>query len=1495
MFDLTHSLRAYPEFGAERVFLSSSSDVRQLRQRACDMLDGLLNRLVPEKRIEAFDWERYAAQVPMDQRLNRQQNLPRPADPNCVGAVVLLGERIGEPLVEYDVSVIANVNTWMQGPYRLVTEWPRATDMAEQLELVRKGCFPLTGTVFEALDALGAGKPVHIAYLADRPVSAGTQVRLNGWQWRYETEKLLSPDAAAEWLQGEYAIQTEAVRNFLLALKRTRHIPCCQNTEDALRGIRAFLETAIVKTRLSDENPYRFLDYYDVIDGDDLPGRGEATRDVVIEMRRRIDPKGPPMIVQITGESGCGKSSFLRAGVLAALIRPNELGRFVVVAIRPTDFHDEDGLPDKQILSRLIEVIEREIKDFPLAPGALLTLARAAGTKVAQAAVDVLTAALNVKRAETRLVIGLDQFEEILDDLSDTRRKISASRWQLLLSFVSLAAKSGRFGFVYTLESSRRALFEKGGLPEVFRSAYVQDLGGYDFKFLTSVIQLPFQNAGHRLAPKIITELIDLFQKYSAKIQPQASALPLLALKLSNLFDTVQALGKARPSGDTLQEQFEEQGADVSYEEVKNELAFEREIEELANRAWGEQDSSEEDQLYDLNFFLQPLATSSGDDDRITLQTIGESRLSTMRERLAAFQDVRLVIRENGRLRLVHEAVIRQWSLAAKWWERHRDYLHDEAVFRALANKWHTRGEQESSLPTDVAAVDTAVAVLVSQFHNWAFADLDQMNPGDQNLKKYCQAIFRLKIDPSRLVILGTFGEWGAHVHVAAAYEEMSDLLGLMIEQDPECVHLETRKKRSTPLDLAAWVGVHTVRLLVDSGADPVHFDSQGWSTISAAIWQGSQEIFRILQPYYVRAEQITAPGQMNLLHVAARRDEADMAATLLTTVENADPMKEDEWGRTPLDWAAFSEKPRTLAFFLEHCDVRHRSPRSGWTVLHWAAYGGSLQAVNTILRLGEFSDLIDSTDNAGKTALMVAAEYRRAAVVARLAEVLDVNQQCTESSNRGWTALHFAVAGDGRFTRETRASRQEALRAVRVLLERPGINPRLQDEQGREPISLAGSLPQVRRELTSHDSFDWSDRLADGTTPLNYVVAAKDRPAVERMLTRSKLDVEILSNNGDYVLKLLIVSDMADLALKLFDSGRVHPWKVNGARDVGLSSAIGGGHKALVTAYLNQLPLPALPAHRRLLTDAANSALIQGDAETFERLIDLGVEAGPIDKIGWSLQHVAAALGDITAYDKLASAMSVGALPDKWGRLPVELAPDRVHDEFERRTPLPRSIGRSVGDLFSFSDEAWSVLEDTNAIFEQIGRLIDKSLEVDFTVLVRRRPLPMYEHVQLLCLTSPKWKEGLRICYLENEGQLFRLNGTSPPIHEVNARAPIRLTDEDAGYYLSFFCLFVQGEEGPFYIIHDLADELLPAGAGSPQTAGKPRGRTLGDIFRRPKYLGKSDTGSWRFSAMVYYSNAIFLTDFEVQPLGMVEMVDDQPLITDLSLRMPVYLTERL
>ncbi|HYG10517.1 MAG TPA: ankyrin repeat domain-containing protein [Pyrinomonadaceae bacterium] len=1265
------NVEPFPRFQGERLFLASSSDMRHVRLEAQAMLDGLLNRLVTERQIKPYEWETCTAENPFDQRLNMQENLSRPSDPKCVGVICLFGERIGFPLQDFDTSTIPDWDTWSDPKrrFRVVHPWPVKEE--EQLEHVREGGFPLSGTVFEALDALGAGRNIHIAYFADRAVTFDDpNVRLNGRNWRMQMSEQLDGDDLTDWLDTDYIIQTRGVTNFLNALnERGRYVPVHQTIQEALSEIRRFVETKIVPVRLAEDNPYRFLDFYDILDGDALPGREEACRKAVAELRARAaHPNGKPMIARISGESGCGKTSFMRAGILAALNRPGELGRFRVVAARPTDFHDENGLPDHHLPARLLAIIAREITDLGLSAIALENVTRA-GSKAARLAVEVLDDALAAKGKDApSIVIGIDQFEEILDDLGAINRRPYAAAWKQLLSFVEIAAKTGRFGFVYTLESSRQELFESIELPAVFRAAHEVRLGGHDDDFLEAIITRPFERAGYRLAPQIVNALLTSYKSYSENTQGYASTLPLLSLKLSNLFDTVQSLRSTLPrpsSKGGLHAQFEEKGAEISYEELKDELRFDNEIEELANATWGTNNKPEDEQIDELNPFLKPLVAL--DLDRITLQTVADVLFVNLDKRLSAFEDVRLIIRENGRRRLVHEAVIRQWPLAAKWLERKKEYLIDEAKFRADANYWHSKGESEALLPKDEASIEMAAAVLRNYLQEWVYCDQADLHAADRKLKKYCEAIFRRSETPKRQDSKH-FRKSYSHIHLAATYG-MIDLIERFIGEEPDCLELPAGGG-TTPIDHAAWGSIAATRFLLEKGANPVNFDDEGWSTISRAVWRNDFDIFRLLLPSYRTVESIKSPMGTNLLHIAAGRGAVDMAAALLATVDGIDPMQTDEQKRTPLDFAAMSDQLEAFKFFLKYCDIRFRSGYN-WTVLHYAAHNGALKVAEEILTHPQFFDLISAPDDAGETALMIAAKQRHDAVVRRLVEDIDPNIQVQKATDKeGWTALHFAIAGAEHKKYETRPSHQRALRTVRALLSVPTIDPTIKAADGKEPVALATSLPHVRRELISHPSFAWSERLSDGSTPLNFIISVKDRHAVERMLRTADLDVEVLSSDGTYALSLLIQNDMADLAVRLFEEGRVNPWNVSEAKDIGLSAAILADHESLITAYLEKLPETTDESHRRLLALAAKVALMSGRSDTLlERLLESGADPElSLNNRGWTLFHYAALVGNLAAFDKFAARSAATSSRDAWGRRPAEFAPDHIRDQFDAR-----------------------------------------------------------------------------------------------------------------------------------------------------------------------------------------------------------------------------------
>jgi hypothetical protein len=142
---------------------------------------------------------------------------------------------------------------------------------------------------------------------------------------------------------------------------------------------------------------------------------------------------------------------------------------------------------------------------------------------------------------------------------------------------------------------------------------------------------------------------------------------------------------------------------------------------------------------------------------------------------------------------------------------------------------------------------------------------------------------------------------------------------------------------------------------------------------------------------------------------------------------------------------------------------------------------------------------------------------------------------------------------------------------------------------------------------------------------------------------------------------------------------------------------------------------------------------------------------------------------------------------------------------------------------------------------------------------------------------------KNLVIYYLTAEGNLYRLNGTSPPIHEVNAIAPVKITDDNVLEYLRFFCFFVRGEEGPFLIAEDMDNPDMPGNMDA-QTRSVIEG-----TIRPASYEGKNPQGFFLCDAVVFYSNALFLANFAIQPTGMIEMLDDQPIAADLPVRVDV------
>lgn len=201
------------------------------------------------------------------------------------------------------------------------------------------------------------------------------------------------------------------------------------------------------------------------------------------------------------------------------------------------------------------------------------------------------------------------------------------------------------------------------------------------------------------------------------------------------------------------------------------------------------------------------------------------------------------------------------------------------------------------------------------------------------------------------------------------------------------------------------------------------------------------------------------------------------------------------------------------------------------------------------------------------------------------------------------------------------------------------------------------------------------------------------------------------------------------------------------------------------------------------------------------------------------------------------------------------------------------------------YDDNNWNAVtgEELAGFIEQINP-IDGKFRATPDTKVSWRTLPFYERVVLIRVKDSSWApQNLNIYYLTLDGNLFRLNGTSPPIHEVNAAAPIKITDDNVLEYLRFFCFFVRGEEGPFLIVEDMSNPDLPKNMDAKTQT------VVSGTVRAANYEGKNEQGFFLCDGVVFYSNALFIANFAVQPGGMIEMLDDEPIAADLPVKVDV------
>lgn len=690
----------------------------------------------------------------------------------------------------------------------------------------------------------------------------------------------------------------------------------------------------------------------------------------------------------IRGGSGVGKSAFLNAGVIGYLVYGLSEG-YWGCSIRSAQLcGSKAGAAAAQVVEVLLRAALTALECDAEQPRLLAAVAETAIEHQAQFAVQALAELVRAKGHDHRLLIGLDQFEELIDLRDDPER---GSIWEAIARFIAAATSATNVGVLYTIQSNREPLLAKDRiLGPIFRTGESVELL-FPTQSLQDIITCPFQAVRINLEPDLADEIaarIAAFYRAPGAAHAE-TLLPLVSRMLERLHEF--ALTHASPIEPAPHEARwlkHEQLADMS-QLLKFETAIAVDAEaafQEAKQACGPNWTN--DRLGELLRRLVRLSGAQRDHLSLPVAALpwGDARLlaeALVRRRL-------LTAEPGGVFQLAHEAVVRSWPTAAAWLDSERHLMALVGGLGHRADEWERAGRSAQLLQGD----SDEAAELLSRWHS-VLTDFDgaPVSASDALLRDFALALIMRDADPKRAV-RGSELE-SRHVHLAASYGDLV-LLRRFIELDPECVHLERKDRRSPlfalcrigssegvalllgagarpdvkdedgwlPLHLAAHAGhVRCVEALLRAGTPPDAIGGEDTTALDLAVGEAHMGVIELLLENRVEVNRVGSDGRTALV-IAAGCGHVAVVGRLVAT--GADPNLRGERSFTPLHAAAnfmadgtlvalleLGAVPDALARYDEWGSLRHLrpGPLAAATPLHIACARGYREIADQLLK----------------------------------------------------------------------------------------------------------------------------------------------------------------------------------------------------------------------------------------------------------------------------------------------------------------------------------------------------------------------------------------------------------------------------------------------------------------------------------------------------------------------------------------------------------------
>lgn len=182
--------------------------------------------------------------------------------------------------------------------------------------------------------------------------------------------------------------------------------------------------------------------------------------------------------------------------------------------------------------------------------------------------------------------------------------------------------------------------------------------------------------------------------------------------------------------------------------------------------------------------------------------------------------------------------------------------------------------------------------------------------------------------------------------------------------------------------------------------------------------------------------------------------------------------------------------------------------------------------------------------------------------------------------------------------------------------------------------------------------------------------------------------------------------------------------------------------------------------------------------------------------------------------------------------------------------------------------------------IIAEINPLLDVSPFTGDGLVVLTQDLPFYPGYRFIEVADHAITPQKLQCAIYKPGDVTVLNWTNEPIYALNARLPLKLTDDTASLYVKFFFTYVRGRHGRFLIcegVDDIAWKEDP-----PPAARKAVGRLLS-----PVHIDSRDKdGTLTLKACMVFKDSLFRSSVHLKTDGSVSLSNEELLVEDMPVQ---------